>query len=831
MTLGISFPRGMLGSTTDLRLTRDDGTLIKLQAKPSDRWHDGSVRWALLDLQIDAIDGSIGAYTLGIEPGGQGSPEPGLAKVVDGGVEVSTDRATFLVSVGGAFPISGVVVKGAPVIDGRSSGVQLTGLGARGDVRVEAVSIRETGPVRADLEVRGRIDDRRLAAVMEVVARVEIFANSAVARIATTIRNRGRARHPGGRWPLGDPGSVLIDAAVLRLRTGEPSSLGCAVEAGESLSPVEMPLEIYQESSGGEQWRHPVHRNRDGQVPLRFCGYRSVADGRTRTGARASPIIVADFADRQMSVAVPEFWQRFPSSVVVRDGEIEIGLIPAQAPEPCELQGGEQRTLAVTVAFAADTVSDPPLAWCHDPALVSPPPSWMCASDAVPFLVPTTDDHESDYVALVAQGLDARDGFVAKAERADEFGWRNFGDLVADHESAPQPPNQLFVSHYNNQYDAIAGFAIQWFRSRDAKWWHLMRDLARHVRDVDIYHTAKDKAAYNGGLFWHTLHYEDAGTSTHRSYPAGRPQGGGPSAEHNYAMGLMLDYFLTGDPASRDAAIELGRWVLAMDDGRLTPFRWLAHGPTGLASATGSPDYHGPGRGPANSIIACLVARRLTGQQIFGAKAHELIRRSIHPHDAIDRLNLDDTERRWSYTVLLQALGAYLDDAAEREALDDMFAYAQASLLAYADWMVDHESPYLDHPERLEFPNETWPAQDMRKAEVFWWAALHAAGADRDRFLERAQFFFRTSTTTLHSMPTRVYTRPIVLMLSNGYRFAWFAHHTHLNQPPRARTPPGVARPSRPFKPQKTRALRRLRQFGVAAVIALLVLGAWLAAR
>ena len=49
-----------------------------------------------------------------------------------------------------------------------------------------------------------------------------------------------------------------------------------------------------------------------------------------------------------------------------------------------------------------------------------------------------------------------------------------------------------------------------------------MHELAVHVRDIDVYHTDEDKSAYNHGLFWHTVHYVDAGTSTHRSYPRRR---------------------------------------------------------------------------------------------------------------------------------------------------------------------------------------------------------------------------------------------------------------------------------------------------------------------
>ena len=100
--------------------------------------------------------------------------------------------------------------------------------------------------------------------------------------------------------------------------------------------------------------------------------------------------------------------------------------------------------------------------------------------------------------------------------------------------------------------------------------------------------------------------------------------------------------------------------------------------------------------------------------------------------------NLLDAENRWFYTMFLQALGRYLDYKAELGQLDFMYAYARASLLHYARWMAEHEYPYLDKPEILEYPTETWAAQDMRKSEIFKYAARHATGAERERFLERA---------------------------------------------------------------------------------------------
>src|SRR5258708_26147695 len=105
--------------------------------------------------------------------------------------------------------------------------------------------------------------------------------------------------------------------------------------------------------------------------------------------------------------------------------------------------------------------------------------------------------------------------------------------------------------------------------------------------------------------------------------------------------------------------------------------------------------------------------------------------------------------------MFLQSLGRYLDDKAERDQRDQMYAYARSSLLHYARWMAGHEYPYLEKPEILEYPTETWAAQDMRKSEIFKYAARHAIGEERARFLERSDFFFSYSTTALSAMATR----------------------------------------------------------------------------
>jgi len=565
-------------------------------------------------------------------------------------------------------------------------------------------------------------------------------------------------------------------------------------------------------------------------VPLRFRGYRVRAPGVTRDGDRATPILIAQNSNSLTAVAVRYFWQEFPKVLGAEPGALRVGLFPAEAAEPHELQGGEQKTHIVGIAFGPDSVGRQPLVWLVTPALAFAEPAWYARAAAVPHLS-AVGEPESLYERATMAAIDGADRFERKREVIDEYGWRNFGDIYADHEAASgNTTGHPMVSHYNNQYDAINGFAIQFMRSGDLRWWAAMEELARHVVDIDIYHTAEDKAAYNGGLLWHTFHYKDAGRSTHRSYPAVEGvAGGGPSNEHDYSTGLMHYFFLTGHRWARDAVIGLADWVVGMEDGRRTVFRWLSATDTGLASATASPSYHGPGRGAANSIVTLLNAFRLTGADVYLAKAEGLIRRCIHPRDNIEGRNLLDAERRWSYTVFLQAMARYLDDKATVGQLDAAYAYARESLRRYARWMAEHEYPYLERPDILEYPTETWAAQDMRKCDVFLQAARYESGAERRRLRERADFFYRASLEWLYRFESRTLARPVVLMLSYGFMHST-AEQRGLPDGPEGLATANFGAPER-FTPQKEIAVRRaklLMGFGSAFLVVLFV---WLLTR
>lgn len=823
ITLGLPFPPGAVADAALLNLRDASDRRVPLQARALERWHDGSVKWALLDFQTrdDTTVFNVGA-----------GPHPSDARGIEltqtsGGVLVDTGGARFSMLVHRPFPFASVAIDAREVIDRDRSGLRVVdGTGRQCRVQVRRVVVDEHGPLRATVLIEGTIASwTRPLLVLQ--ARLHFFAGSAAVRCVVTLRNPRAALHPGGIWELGDRGSVYVRSVELEvaLSGGPPADVSCSPELERPFERMAPPLDVYQDSSGGERWDSPNHRNRNGVITTTFRGYRINTAAGAAAGRRATPVVTLERGKDRIAVTMEHFWQNFPKSLEARENAVALGLFPRQLADLHEIQGGEQKTHRFTVAFGRDPMSVDAVHWGRLPRVAHSSAAYYCATRAVPYLALPHMDGMRVYDELVASAITGPDAFERKREIIDEYGWRNFGDLYADHEAVYDGSDGPFVSHYNNQYDAIAGFASQFMRSTDVRWLTQMEELAAHVVDIDIYHTTRDKSAYNGGLFWHTYHYVPAGLSTHRSYPSAKDVcGGGPSNEHNYASGLRLHYLLTGDAQSLEAAIGLGRWVIAMDDGSTTPFAWVASGATGLASATCTPEYHGPGRGAGHSINVLLDAHRLSGDRAFIEKAEELIRRCIHPHDDVEARHLLDAERRWSYTALLEALARYLDYKAERDELDDTYAYARASLLRYARWMLQREYPFLDKPQILEYPTETWAAQDMRKAEIFLLASRHAPEAEREAFLERGRFFFEYSTSALKRMPTRGCTRPVVLLLSHGFMYGYFlARRADRAPEPRAEVHEFGAPPPR-FVPQKTRALERLKPRGATTLTRLLSL-------
>ena len=788
--IGVPFPRGAVGDTACLKLMNTGGIFSPLQFRPLDYWPDKSIKWGLLDFcaaleantqEVFTLVNDIGRARSELESSNSISISETPKTFV-----VNTGAASFTLARDGFGPLSSVSIDGAEVLS--RSEISLKDVEKR-QLTFKSISFaaEETSPLRCTFKLEGKFVQAGNKDFCNFRARLTFFAGLPIISLEFGIHNPRAALHPGGLWDLGDPGSIYFSDLSLTFRpAGASRGIEWVAETnGKINARPNSGWLLYQDSSGGENWNSSNHVNRYGRVAVSFQGYR-VFEGQTQLeravteGKRATPYVKMKTSSGWMAATVQDFWQNFPKALRAESNSLSVAIFPAENTFGFELQAGEKKRHTLFLDFGREEHSTL-IPHFQDPLHVFIDPQWVEKSEAISFFTPQKNDPNAQYLSYTGNVIEGPHSFFHKRELIDEYGWRNFGDNYADHEAVNHQGPGKFISHYNNQYDFIYGAAVHFLRSGDRRWFQLMLDTAVHTIDIDIYHTNEDKAAYNNGLFWHTDHYRDAGTCTHRTFTRktlrdlqSQNYGGGPCNEHDYTSGLLHYFYLTGDPEARDAVLKLARWVIAMDDGSRTILGLIDEGPTGYASSTADSNYHGPGRGAGNSINALIDAYRLTGSRDYFAKAEELIQRCIHPKDDISVRRLDDPERRWSYLVFLQVLGKYLDLKIELGERDYYFHYARESLLHYAEWMVENEVPYKDVLHKVEIPTETWPAHDVRKCHVLHLAAKYGPPTDRRKYSDRAGFFFERCMRDLLSFETAFLARPLVILTVCGFVHSYF---------------------------------------------------------
>jgi len=756
---GVPIPQGQV---TDLNSFKLSGSK-SAQFSQLSRWKDGSISWVLVDALVDVPEETEALLKLTTGTTSSKHSEPKRNKnslsfafnpaesvlpssfVPTFKLEESGETFSLILSIDGEKPLKVKYLKLETLI--------------QGPVR-ESVSI--SGVVSVDAEHE-----------LSITLAIDLLKSRSLIQTKLSLLNTASARHEGGFWDLGDKGSIFLNGISLKLvpvleaNTLAEIAWASSVDQAPKITKGSK-LQIYQESSGGERWSSENHINRFGVVPLRFRGYKVTAGETLEQGLRAEPTVIGRFGDLIVGAVIPNFWQKFPNSLAVDAGGVTASFLPPQFPGPVELQAGETKSGEVIFAIEKGSLDFAALAALQNPLTISLSKSTYQAAD-----LKLSDKQDPRFENLLDLALDGPRNFFRKREAIDEYGWRNFGCTFADHEAIHSFDDAPLISHFNNQYDLTYGFGLQYLRSGDPRWFNLFVNSAEHSIDIDVYRSAGDRSAYAGGYFWHTEHYLPANTSTHRTYSklniGNRKRkrcGGGPANEHNYTSGLALYYLMTGSQRAKETVLQLAEWVLNMEDGAKSKFRFIDRGPTGLATQTAESGYHGPGRGAGNSVNALLDAFLLAGDRKYLLAAEKLIKRVIHPQDRISLLKLENAEMRWSYLVFLQVLVKYLSLNVASE--PTMFEYARASLIHYAKWMLANETTFSEKKGSILLWTESWPAHDMRKAVILQGAARYSGGEGRKAFLAEAERYFDLSLTELWSYDTKDFTRPLSVVMTAG---------------------------------------------------------------
>lgn len=775
--LGIPLPPGALADTSELALSwHGESSSIPFQAKPLTSWPDGSIRWVHISFLATLQAGT--ETSLFLEKAIPDASGVSMAiEHMNGSLIIKTPEASY------ELHANSLAWDSINTTDAASH-TEVT-LQDEDNRRCEFISsenwqVIEHGPVRTTVKQTGLWKKSDGSELIRVTCELSIYSANGLMEVSVTPHNPRRASHPGGLWDLGDKGSVFFRG--LNVETTFPEGGHITIVSGETENSKTVTSDqsagIYQDSSGGVNWDSPNHIDRFGKVTTRFRGYRLSKEGQNISeGLRASPRLTWEANGICFQTAIPRFWQNFPTSLCGEQQKVIAGLFPEDSGQLYELQGGERKRLTL---FFSHSDQNHDLSWVYSPLTPVIDASVYEMADAFPWFRANQPAGPLD--ELISLGLDGPNNFFEKREQIDEYGWRNFGDIFADHETLYQPEGEPpLISHYNNQYDAIYGFARQFALTGDSRWFELMDDLARHVADIDIYHTDEDRAEYNNGLFWHTDHYLPAHTATHRTFSKHNTSsstpgqtGGGPAEEHCYTTGLLYHYFLTGNLASRQAVLDLASWITILHEGSGTLLEQLLRIKrydvpkirSLLSGGRPTSHVHSFKRGTGNYLNALLDAHMLEPEGRWLKKAENVICSTIHPGDDIAERELLNIESNWSYLILISAISRFLLVKAENRNLNEAYQYAEKSLRHYSRWMVANEQTFLSRPKDLEFPNDTWAAQDLRKAMIFFQAPLWDPELSNE-YTARGIDLLNYVSTTLECSKERAFSRVQIIFLQN----------------------------------------------------------------
>ncbi len=782
ITQGIPLPRGLFSANTGLEVVDEKGEAVPCHTKVLGLWPDRSIRWLLVDCILPEKNnlsaGSENHYYLQKasytalrikQKWVTETPEAITIELPTGNLVLS--KSEFLSISSNAFLkdlssdwslISAQYASGQQPLD-----FELKSITTNNEVRY----CQQQRPLFCHLtQTAHYVSASGLS--LNAQAHIRIYYDSSEIELELKMHNPQAIVHNGGKWDLGNENSLYFESLAINCQFDDASEKNFWVfeDANEAenadiqAATKFSTLEIVQHSSGGEHFKCNNHKAADNQVHICKRGASVRLDEQKKASMlRPSPVIEYANSDYKCSLVPLRFWQRFPSAIVADSLGAKIqyahdkGRSEQSASQVLELQPGEILSQRLHIHLRP---LDSEQTRFVSPQLTASPqltisPSLINQSHALALF--DTSMADDALQRFIDQGINGPSNFFEKREQLDEYGWRNFGDIYADHEADKTKPSEPFVSHYNNQYDPLHGFLKQWLLSGDSRWRILADDLFQHLVNIDIYHTTLDKPEYNNGLFWHTDHYLEAQTATHRTYSKHQQAdvymdhagGGGPGAHHCYTSGLALYYCLSGKQEAFECLSGMINWMQHIYEGDQTllglflrfknantlrlPFtdKPLLGNGTGVVRDPISNRYP-LDRGTGNYVNALLDGFDIQQDLQLLSEAERVIMCTIDQSDDISTRGFEDIENTWFYVVLLQGVAKYLFMAKELNAPRAHYSKILQAFLHYARYIQEQEKPYLTYAEKLEYPNDTWTAQDLRKVHVLACAALLCDDEPRD---------------------------------------------------------------------------------------------------
>ncbi len=437
VTSGVPLPKGALFDTKQARLLNESGEEMPVQVETTAMWVDESVKWLLIDFQVDLEPNETQTYYLEYGDGkGIAAPSrPALVEVAETGtyIEVNTGPMKFRVgkekfnlfdAVWLDVDSSGEFSDENLIVDGKKqSEIIITEPDVRSyftnNDKPECVEIETSGPLRTVIKAEGWHAAETGEKLFKYIVRMYAYAGQPFVRVLYTFVNANDDLEQGYLRNSIDPTAFPIGYRMVEdLSIGLPVNLAENVEyaiGGDEIHRGEVgmnPVSLFQSGHSDYELYEGVHRKLSG---ARCAGWVDVSND--RWGAM---------------IAVYQPWQQFPKSLRVAKNTISVSLYPKETATPFECYQGLAKTHELLFYFHSGNVENAQVATQNtafqEPLLAQAPPQWYSKTKALGDLAPYNPRRFSRYEEQTERAVE---GYIRHREEVlpdREFGMRDFGD-------------------------------------------------------------------------------------------------------------------------------------------------------------------------------------------------------------------------------------------------------------------------------------------------------------------------------------------------------------------------------------------------------------------
>ncbi len=552
VTSGVPLPQGLLTDHRATALFNAAGQEIPLQTEILSQWPDGSLRWLLLDFQVNLAGGEKQTLTLrygaNVSRSKVGDPIR-VETAADGKVTVNTGAVRLRYDPQ-FFQPQGTVFKSAGENDSDQEDPITINCGAAGIVLRDdqnrsfrtframtgpaQFTVEQAGPLRSCLRVSGWLgsDEQRS---FRYVARIHAYRGQPWIRVFFTFINDRQ------------------DALMAKVQKLE--------------------MRFYSRRCDYDLSVLNGHANRRGRV-LQVDENQYLLKEQMVEGRAAGWAAIGSEAGG-MAVGLREFWQNWPTAISCDRIRICLELCPdlpadLYADKPLEEENklyyavrdgfhtfkvGVAKTHELAINYFdgkpdAERLTQFFQAF-EEPLLAVTPPAHASDSKALGSFPPSAPDRYFGYDPWLDRALQHH---LQRRDQIREYGMLNYGDWYGERS----------VNWGNLEYDLAHGMFVQYLRTGDRRYFARGEQAARHHIDVDVIHATNPflknpwGAAPQVGEMWlHCLnhtggYYEDAPLPVSRTYQMGHSTNFG----HVWVGGDFEYYLLTGDRRAREVAIQ-----------------------------------------------------------------------------------------------------------------------------------------------------------------------------------------------------------------------------------------------------------------------------------